>query len=168
MVDGQAGRRTDERAHRQSASSTASQNSLGTNDPLTPCQLDYRKTGREWATDTPPRRRTEIQAMAAQCGRCPMIRACSQLADKLEAESPGSVVGVWGGEYWREGQALDPWGTEADDFRSVYKYVWYDRDREGWRAEKTHNGKRIYIISSPDEHVAGEAAWQWRLKNEDV
>lgn len=105
--------------------------------------------------------------MATQCSKCPILRACSQRAEALEeAGGPGTVAGVWGGEYWRDGMALDPWGTDDDDMRSVYRYVWFDRDRGTWRAERVIDGKRHYITSSKLEHVAGQRAYEWTIANE--
>lgn len=133
-----------------------------------PCQVDHDETGREWADEVPYRKRREIQEMATQCGECPAIQACDRVAETLEARSPGSVAGIWGGQYRRDGQVLDPWGPEHGDFRSVYRYVWHDGARGTWRAEKVHDGERIYILSSQLEDRAGAAAWDWRLENDDV
>ncbi len=103
--------------------------------------------------------------MATLCSACPVIRACSNLAQRMEADTPGSVAGVWGGEFYRDGQCIDPWGDDDGDMRSVYQYVWFDRDRGSWRAERVVDGKRYYIATSRNEQVAGEAAWEWEQRH---
>lgn len=103
--------------------------------------------------------------MATMCSGCPAIRACSDLAQRMEADAPRSVAGVWGGEWYRDGQIIDPWGDDHDDMRSVYKYVWFDRERGSWRAERVVGGRRHYIASKATESAAGEAAYDWSVEH---
>lgn len=106
--------------------------------------------------------------MATHCGGCPVIQECSRRAQRMERDDgPGTVAGVWGGEYYRDGLVLDPWGPESGDMRSIYRYVWFDRDRGTWRAEVVRDGRRQYLASSKSEDKAGAAAWGWRLDNEE-
>lgn len=149
------------------APETPTPDPVGANDsPLTPCALDHKLTGREWADDR-YRTRAEVQQMATLCGACPFLQGCHARAEALDAAAPGTVAGVWGGLYRRDGVALDPWGTDHGDLRSIYRYVWWDKNRHTWRAEVTRDGKRRQLMTTQDEEEAGRAAWRWRQENGD-